>query len=115
MTHAFGSSVQRASRVRLASIQSQPGQAILRWLGMPTDQFETMVFVENGKAYTKSSAALRVARYFTPPWSWLAIFLILPAGFRDWFYDRVAQNRYRLFGQSESCMLPTPELRKRFL
>jgi predicted DCC family thiol-disulfide oxidoreductase YuxK len=103
------------ARLRLTSIQSPPGQAILRWLGMPTEQFDTMVFLERGRAYTKSSAALRIARHFPPPWSWLAIFLILPAGFRDWFYDRVAQNRYRWFGKSESCMIPTPELRKRFL
>jgi predicted DCC family thiol-disulfide oxidoreductase YuxK len=103
------------ARLRLASIQSPAGQALLRWAGLPTERFDTMVLVEHGKAYTKSSAALRVARYFAQPWSWLAIFLILPAGFRDWFYDRVAQNRYRLFGKHDQCMIPTPETRKRFL
>src|SRR5438105_4419129 len=71
----------RQGRLRLASIQSPAGQAILRWAGMPTEDFQTMVFVEQGKLFTKSSAALRVARHFPPPWSWLAIFLILPCGF----------------------------------
>ncbi len=102
-------------RLRLTSIQSPAGQALLRWAGLPTDRFDTMMFVEQGRAYTKSSAVLRVARYFAPPWSWLALFLILPAAFRDWFYDRVALNRYRLFGKHESCWVPTPETRKRFL
>jgi predicted DCC family thiol-disulfide oxidoreductase YuxK len=103
------------ARLRLASIQSPPGQAILRWLGMPTDRFDTMVLVEHGRAYTKSNAALRIARHFGAPWSWLAAFVMLPTGFRDWFYDNVAQNRYRWFGRTETCMVPTPELRKRFL
>ena len=104
-----------AARLRLASVQSDAGRAILAWCGLPVDHFDTMVFVEAGRAYTKSTAFLRVVRYFPRPWPWLSWGLVVPRPLRDWLYDRVALNRYRLFGRQEVCMLPTPEIRSRFL
>lgn len=103
------------ARLRLASAQSAAGQAILAWCGLPVDHFDTMVFVEGGQAFMKSTAFLRVVRYLSWPWPWLSWGLLVPRPLRDWLYDRIALNRYRLFGRQEICMVPTPEIRSRFL
>ena len=104
-----------AARLKLASVQSPAGQAILAWCGLPTDHFDTMVFVEHGKAWLKSTAFLHAVRYLSRPWPWLSLGLVVPRPIRDWIYDRLARNRYRLFGRQESCMMPTPESAARFL
>ena len=105
----------RQARLRLASVQSDAGKAILAACGLPTDEFNTMVFLEKGRAYIKSTAFLRVVRHFPWPWPLLSAGRIVPRPVRDWLYDRVALNRYALFGRQEVCMVPTPEIRKRFL
>jgi predicted DCC family thiol-disulfide oxidoreductase YuxK len=101
--------------LRFAALQSDTGRAILTWAGLPTDHHETMLFLEEGKLYTKSTAVLRLARHLAWPWRWLAGALLVPQPLRDWCYDRVAGNRYLLFGRREECLVPTPELRRRFL
>ncbi len=105
----------RAGKLRFASLQSDAGRALLEWAGLPTEHYDTIVFVEGGRSYVKSTAALRLTRHLPRPWRWLALALVVPRGLRDWFYDRVAGNRYLLFGRRESCMMPTPELQRRFL
>ncbi len=105
----------RKARLRLASVQSDAGKAILAACGLPTDQYDTMVFVEKGRAYVKSTAFLRVVRYFPWPWPLLSAGRIVPRPVRDWLYDRVALNRYALFGRTEACMVPTADIRRRFL
>jgi predicted DCC family thiol-disulfide oxidoreductase YuxK len=102
-------------KLRLAAVQSHTGQAILAWCGLPTDHFDTMVFVEKGKAYIKSEAFLRVVRHLGWPWCWLSLGTFFPCALRDWLYDRLARNRFRLFGRRETCMMPSPELAGRFL
>ena len=102
-------------RLRLAAAQSRTGQAILAWRGLPTDRFDTMVFVEEGEAYIKSEAFLRVVRHLPRPWPWLRLGVVIPRPMRDWLYDRVALNRFDLFGRSETCMVPGPDLALRFL
>ena len=105
----------RQARLRLASVQSDAGKAILAACGLPTDEYDTMLFLERGRAYIKSTAFLRVVRYFPWPWPLLSAGLLVPRPVRDWLYDRIALNRYALFGRQEVCMVPTPEIRKRFL
>jgi predicted DCC family thiol-disulfide oxidoreductase YuxK len=107
--------LDRHARLKLASLQSASGQALLAWCNMPQDDFDTIVFVEKGHAYFKSTAVLRLTAFLPWPWPLLRLALVIPPWFRDWCYDRVAGNRYRVFGRQETCMLPTPELRKRFL
>ena len=75
----------------------------------------SVILYENGKVYSKSTAALRIARYLKWPWRILVIFTIVPAFMRDIFYDIIANNRYKWFGKQDSCMLPSAELRSRFL
>lgn len=100
---------------QFASLQSETGQAILRQLGRSTDQFDSFVLWENGRFYDQSTAALRVARQLSGGWPLFYSFILLPKGFRDTIYTFIARHRYHWFGQRDACMLPTPELKSRFL
>ena len=102
-------------RFRLATVQSEQGQAILTWFGLPRDEYETMVLVENGRLYTKSAAFIRVVRRLPMPWPLLALGWCIPGFIRDWLYDRIALNRYQLFGKYDICMVPDPDHKERFL
>ncbi|MEM8885184.1 MAG: DCC1-like thiol-disulfide oxidoreductase family protein [Planctomycetota bacterium] len=107
---------ERTQRVRFASLQSNVGRSILQRHGLDANALDTVVYVDGDAVSTKSDAALEVARELRAPWSWVRIFGVLPRGFRNWFYDRVADNRYRWFGTRESCLLPPAGLdRSRFL
>jgi predicted DCC family thiol-disulfide oxidoreductase YuxK len=100
---------------RLATVQSDEGKAILAWFGLPTDHYETMVLVEGSQAYTRSSAFIRVMLRLPVPWRLAAVSWIVPAFFRNWMYDRIARNRYRIFGRHDVCVVPTPDHQRRFL
>jgi predicted DCC family thiol-disulfide oxidoreductase YuxK len=102
-------------RFRFAALQSQAGQILLQRFGLRTDDFDTAVLIEQGRPYIKSSAALRIARKLGGCWPLLAIALAIPPFLRDAAYDVLAANRYRWFGKSDSCRVPTPEIRDRFL
>ena len=75
----------------------------------------TIVVVEGDRVYTHSTAALRIARHLRWPWSWLGASVIVPRFARDAFYRWFARHRYRWFGKLDTCRVPTPELRARFL
>jgi len=101
--------------LRFAPLQSAAGARLLRQFGFDPADARTFVLLSNGVVYTKSAAALRVCAHFRGAWQWLGAVRIVPRPLRDWVYDRFARNRYRWFGRRETCMLPTPELRARFL
>jgi predicted DCC family thiol-disulfide oxidoreductase YuxK len=105
----------RRGRFRFAALQSDIGRALLEKHGLPVDALDTVVLVEDGRAWTKSSAALRIARRMDAPWPALRALTLVPRPVRDFFYDRVAKSRYRIFGRVDACMLPPPEVRARFL
>lgn len=100
---------------KLCSVQSPEGQSILNYFKMPTDHFNTMLYVEGNQFFAKSDAFLYVIRKFGMPWRILYLFKIIPKSIRNWLYDRIALNRYSLFGKYDSCMLPSPENENRFL
>jgi len=100
--------------VLFAPLQSDVGQELLEREGMPTEDFDSFVLVEDGEYYTKSTAVLRVTRLLDGPLPLTYPAIYLPRGLRDRIYDLVANNRYRLFGKKESCPVPEPELRERF-
>jgi len=100
---------------RFASLQSEIGQELLRQGGMSESSIDTMVLIEDGKYYTRSTGALRIARRLRFPWSLSYVFILIPPFLRNLVYRWVARNRYRWFGQSSECMIPTPEIRRRFL
>jgi predicted DCC family thiol-disulfide oxidoreductase YuxK len=76
---------------------------------------DSIVLVDGIEGWTHSSAALRVARHLRAPYRWLAVLLLVPRPLRDMVYRWIGRNRYRWFGKSETCRVPTPELRARFL
>lgn len=101
--------------LRFVPLQSPAGGRLMRTFGFNPDDAKTFVLVADGKPYTKSDAAIRVSRYLSGPWKLLSLAKIAPRPIRDWAYDIVARNRYRWFGRFDTCMVPTPELRSRFI
>jgi predicted DCC family thiol-disulfide oxidoreductase YuxK len=100
-----------AGHFHFASLQSDAARRLLK----DSPPVETIVLLEEGKSYLKSAAVLRIARGLRFPWPVLYAFIVIPGAFRDLVYDWVARHRYRWFGRQETCLLPSPELRKRFL
>lgn len=100
---------------RLASVQSKQGQALLAQHGLPTDHFDTMALIDDGQLCVRSDAVLRIVASLSYPWRLLAVLRLIPAPVRDWCYDRIALNRYRLFGRHDVCLLPTADHAGRFL
>ena len=100
---------------RFASLQSEIGKQLLIQHQLPTTDFNTIVFIENNKVYTKSSAALRIARKLDGFWYLLYAFILVPSFIRNAVYDYIGRNRYRFWGKKEECWLPTAEMKSRFL
>jgi predicted DCC family thiol-disulfide oxidoreductase YuxK len=98
-----------------ASLQSESGQKLLEAYSLPKTEFNSFVLIENGKAYTKSNAALMVAKKLHGPVRFLYGLKIVPAFIRNAVYNLIAKNRYKWFGKKDSCMIPTPSLQTRFL
>lgn len=102
-------------RFRLASVQSNEGQAILAHFGYPTDYYDTMLVVRGAACFEKSDAFFEVMAELGFPWKAALVFKALPKRPRNWLYDRIARNRYRIFGKYDVCLLPTPDHAGRFL
>jgi predicted DCC family thiol-disulfide oxidoreductase YuxK len=102
-----------AGRFQFAPLQSAAARRVLGAAPQPLP--DSLVLVENGRLFTRSTAALRVARGLRFPWPLAYVFVAVPRPVRDWMYDVVARNRYRWFGRRDACMVPTPKLRARFL
>ncbi len=102
-------------RLKFASLQSETGQQILMRFGMDTADFDTFVFYSKGHIYTRSRAALEVARELGGMWRLAYGAIIIPPLLRDGIYRLIAANRYRCFGKRDACRMPTPELKARFL
>ena len=103
------------ARFRFAPMQSQPGQALLRRFGRPLEDWDSNALIEDGIIYLKSAAVFRILWSLSGVWPLFALGRVLPRRLCDWVYDRVARSRYRLFGRREACLVPTAELRARFL
>ncbi len=102
-------------KFHFASLQSDAGQQLLKQYHLPADNFNSFVLIQDAKAYTRSTAALRVAKQLKGITKLLYGFIIVPRFLRDAIYNLIANNRYKWFGERESCMLPTPDLQSRFL
>lgn len=100
---------------RFAPLQSTASQQLLQKHRLPTQNFDSFILIENGKAYKGSTAALRLANHLPWYWKWTQLFWIVPRFIRDGIYKLIAKNRYRWFGKKDSCMIPLPHWRNRFL
>lgn len=118
LCHAWVRFVIRHDNCRIfkfTSMQSDTGQIVLRHFNLPTDSFETMLYVENDVAYEKSIAALKIIRLLPLPMRLLSCMSIFPRFMRDFVYDRIACNRYKLFGTRDECSLVEGLDKDRFL
>jgi len=100
---------------RFVSLQSERGQAFLKQHGLPAEKLETFYLDEGGKIYSYSTAALRLAKHLSGIYSWAYAFIIVPGFIRDPVYNFISEHRYKLFGRQDQCMIPTPEMRAKFL
>ena len=107
---------EQDSLFQFAALQSETGRSLLAWCGLPENFSDAVIYLENGKAHLGSTAALQIGRRLKFPWSMISsLGLWVPKIVRDWVYQQVAAHRYQWFGKREVCMVPTKELRFRFL
>ena len=100
---------------QFASIQSEAGQELLEWCGLPKDYSEAVVLVDHGNVYLRSTAALKIGQQLRFPWSFLSYAgFLVPGIIRDWVYRQIAIHRYRWFGKRDVCIVPAKNLRARF-
>ena len=100
---------------KFASLQSESGQELLKMNNLKTENFDSIIFSDNGRIYTQSTAVLRIVKDFPGLWKILYAFIIVPPFIRNFLYDLIANNRYKWFGKKDSCRIPTPELKSKFL
>ena len=101
---------------RFASLQSDLGKQLTDERGIDTSEIDSIILIDPGNAYyIKSSAALEISKELSGLYPALSVFSVLPEGFRDLIYDFVAKNRYKWFGKSETCPMPTEEEKSKFL
>lgn len=111
---------------KFAPLQSDKGRELAAQFGLEPEvgsgeasddliPIDSVILIEDGKAYTHSTAALRIARRLDAPWPILSAFVVVPKFVRDYFYRLFAKYRYRFFGKKDQCMIPTPEVRSRFI
>ncbi|WP_299391258.1 thiol-disulfide oxidoreductase DCC family protein [uncultured Gelidibacter sp.] len=101
---------------RYTALQSEVGQELLKQFKIDTKKTDSILLYseENGISY-KSTAALKIASKLGFPRNLIAVFLIVPAFIRNWVYDFIAKNRYKWYGKKDECMIPTAELKSKFL
>ena len=107
--------IDREGAIRFTPLQSPYGQALAARHGLNPESPDSFVFLDQGRALTKTAAVAAILRRASRPWRWLAIIDHLPRGLTDRIYDAIARNRYRLFGRREHCLVPTEEQRARFI
>jgi predicted DCC family thiol-disulfide oxidoreductase YuxK len=111
---------ERRGTLYFASLQGEFGTRFLQTNGRDPANLDTLYLVanygaKNQKLMDRSDAALNIARKLDGAWSLFALGLAVPRPVRNWFYDRVANNRYRMFGKHDQCVMPRPEWKARFI
>ena len=99
---------------KFAPIQGKYGIKIQNSYNINTTQINSIILVDGEKTFTKSSAALRIAKDLKAPFFMFYVFIIIPVFIRNFIYDLIAKNRYKWFGKMESCMIPSNELKNKF-
>ena len=97
------------------SLQGKTGQDYLKKFNLPPGTLNSFMLVDGDALYSKSTGALRMLKYIGGPWRLLYAFIIVPKFIRDAVYTLIANNRYRWFGKKETCWLPAPALKEKFL
>ena len=105
----------RKNYFKFAPLQSETAQKLLEKHNIDKAETDSIILIENDTAYTHSTAALRITRHLDGVWSGLYGFIVVPKFARDFFYKLFAKYRYKLFGKKDACMMPTPEIREKFI
>lgn len=101
---------------RFVALQSEIGLEIIKHIGIDTSKIDSILLYEPGKAYYyKAEAALKIAKELGGIYTAISWFSILPNFLTNTVYDYIARNRYKWYGKKEACMIPTPELKAKFL
>lgn len=100
---------------RFLPLQSDKGKSIVSKFNLDPENLQTVILLERGRVYTKSTAAIRIARKLRGGWKLFYGFVIVPAFIRDVMYNFVARNRYKWWGKRDVCMVPTPDVKNKFL
>ncbi|WP_394196140.1 thiol-disulfide oxidoreductase DCC family protein [Litoreibacter albidus] len=105
----------RRRQFQFVIAQSDLGEAIYDHLGLKSADYDTNVVIVDGHIYTKLDAFAAAMKGLGGIWSVAGVVRILPRATADWLYDRIAQNRYAVFGKTDACLVPTPDIQGRFL
>ena len=102
-------------KFKFAALQSDAGREQLKRFGLPEKYMESFIYIREDKYYRKSTAVLNMLKDLGGGWRLTFGFMIFPAFIRDFFYDIISNTRYKIFGKRDTCMIPTPDLERRFL
>lgn len=102
-------------RFQFGSLQSESAKELLRPFHYSTGEISTVLLIEDGRLHAQSTAVLKIFRQMPGAWPLMYGFMVLPRPFRDFLYNLVARNRYKIFGRKDTCRIPTPELRSKFV
>jgi predicted DCC family thiol-disulfide oxidoreductase YuxK len=105
----------KAGVFRFAALQSEIGAALIAKFDVDTSKTDSILLIDQDKIYAKSTAALKIAKELSGAYPLLYGFMIIPNFIRNWVYDFIAKHRYKWFGKTDMCMIPTPELKNKFL
>ncbi len=105
----------KKSVFKFASLQSDIAKKLLKDFEVSGIGEGTFVLIDDGEVYTRSTAALKVSKHLSGIWPLMTIFMIVPRFMRDWVYNLISKNRYRWFGKRDTCMIPSPEMKIKFL
>jgi len=105
----------KKKRYKFAALQSNVGKMLSEKYGIDQSKIDSIILVENGGVFVKSSAILRITKHLNYLYPLLFGFIIIPKFIRDGVYDFIARNRYKWFGKKEACMIPSPEIKGRFI
>lgn len=111
----FAIKKDRRRKLKFTTLQGETAKEVLPRYHINPTSLSSVIFIDNGKAYTQSSAALQICRHLNGGWKLFYSLIIIPKFIRDFFYNIIARNRYKWFGKKEECMVPTPEIKDRFL
>ena len=107
--------LDRKNRFRFATAQSPLGEALFHKHGLRTDSYETNLVLINGAPFIRLDSFVAVMAELGWPWRAAKALLLLPRPLRDWLYERIAKNRYAIFGRKDSCEIPSPAMRSRMI
>ncbi len=112
---SFAIKRDRKKKLKFTTLQGKTTKELFEQYKINITSLNSVILIDKGKVYTQSSAAIRICKYLNGGWKLFYGLMIIPKFIRDFFYNIIARNRYKWYGKRDECMVPTPELRERFL